>query len=123
MGGTAAAAPSVSEDATRAAAVDAATDNPAQANTAHVDPGQEYLNSFTAITGAFANDSAAGRIVGTAAGLVVGCPLGAVTGGTFTIAVPVLTPIGISGGSALGLLVGTFGSIVSGSHALAAVNG
>jgi hypothetical protein len=66
------------------------------------DPGAEYLNAFTAITGAFASDATVGRVVGTAVGVAVGCPLGALTGGTLTMAAPVLTPVGIIGGCALG---------------------
>lgn len=132
VGGTAAATPSVSDDATAVVsnsesttvAVDAATENPANAATQPTDPGTEYMNAFTAITGAFANDSTVGRVVGTGIGLAVGCPLGAVTGGSLTLAVPVLTPIGIIGGciiggSTLGFLGGTVGSIVSGSPAMA----
>ncbi|NKY43620.1 hypothetical protein [Nocardia cerradoensis] len=88
-----------------------------------IDPGTEYLNAFTAVTGAFASDSTVGRVVGTAAGVAIGCPLGAVTGGSLTIAAPVLTPVGIVGGcilgaGALGFVGGTVGSIISGSPAL-----
>ncbi|WP_063039349.1 hypothetical protein [Nocardia pseudovaccinii] len=94
-----------------------------QPSAGPADPGQEYLNAFTAITGAFANDSTAGRVVGTTIGVVVGCPLGAVTGGALTLPTAVLTPVGIVGGciigaSTLGFLGGTVGSIVTGSPAM-----
>ncbi|WP_433602371.1 hypothetical protein ACQPXH_11855 [Nocardia sp. CA-135953] len=97
----------------------AAAATPAPAVTP-VDPGAEYLNAINAVTGAFALDSTSGRLIGTAAGVIIGCPLGAVTGGSLTIAMPVLTPVGIVGGciiggSALGFLGGTVGSLVTGS--------
>ncbi|MFI7667681.1 hypothetical protein [Nocardia sp. NPDC049526] len=101
----------------------AVVDSSQQAGAAPADPGQEYLNAFTAITGAFANDSTAGRVVGTTIGVLVGCPLGAVTGGALTLPTAVLTPVGIVGGciigaSTLGFLGGTVGSIVTGSPAM-----
>ncbi|MFF0498376.1 hypothetical protein ACFYU5_18350 [Nocardia aobensis] len=89
-----------------------------------VDPTTEYLNAFDTIAGAWADDSTVGQVVGTAAGLAVGCPLGAITGGTLTIPVPVLTPIGIVGGcilgaGTLGFLGGMAGGIVTGGPSLA----
>ncbi|MBY8863569.1 hypothetical protein K7711_44380 [Nocardia sp. CA2R105] len=96
-----------------------AAGTPAPAS-APVDPGAEYLNAIDSVTGAFALDSTSGRLIGTAAGVIVGCPLGAVTGGSLTIAVPVLTPVGIVGGcivggSAGGFIGGTIGSLVTGT--------
>jgi hypothetical protein len=95
---------------------------PGAAPTGPVDPGQEYLNAFTGVAGAFANDSTVGRVIGTAAGVVIGCPLGAVTGGTLTLAMPALTPVGAIGGciigaGTLGFFGGLAGSIISGSPA------
>ncbi|NKY44458.1 hypothetical protein [Nocardia cerradoensis] len=97
--------------------------DPAPAGTP-VDPTTEYLNAFDTIAGAWADDSTVGQVVGTAAGLAVGCPLGAITGGTLTIPVPVLTPIGVVGGcilgaGTLGFLGGMAGGIVTGGPSLA----
>lgn len=108
-------------DTTPAAPAPAAAPQPA----APIDPGQEYLNAFTGVTGAFANDSTSGRVIGTAAGLLIGCPLGAVTGGVLTIPTVVLTPVGVIGGciigaSTLGFFGGLAGSIITGSPATGA---
>ncbi|WP_433710407.1 hypothetical protein ACQP2U_29230 [Nocardia sp. CA-084685] len=118
--GTATAEPDQATTPSTAAVVDSSQQQPGAAPT---DPGQEYLNAFTSITGAFANDSTAGRVVGTTIGVLVGCPLGAVTGGALTLPTAVLTPVGIVGGciigaSTLGFLGGTVGSIVTGSPAM-----
>ncbi|MBF6451192.1 hypothetical protein ACFYU5_34820 [Nocardia aobensis] len=121
-------APSRTQAASDQAQPVAGPDEGGATTPAPSDPGTEYLNAFTAITGAFAGDATVGRVIGTAAGVAVGCPLGALTGGTLTMAAPVLTPVGIVGGcvlgaGALGFVGGTVGSIISGSPALAAAVG
>ncbi len=93
---------------------------------AATDPVTAYTQAFVAVSGAFANDSTLGRVIGTGAGMVIGCPLGALTGGSLaTVAsLGTLTPIGIVGGciigaAGLGFVGGTVGSIISGSPAIA----
>ncbi|MFB7720031.1 hypothetical protein [Nocardia sp. NPDC056100] len=100
-------------------------DEPVPAAPATVDPAVEYMNSLAALNTAFAVDSSLGRVIGATAGVVVGCPLGALTGGTLTLPMPVLTPIGLIGGciigaGTLGFLAGTAGAVLSGSPAVAA---
>ncbi|WP_433622202.1 hypothetical protein [Nocardia sp. CA-120079] len=98
------------------------SEQPGPSPAAPVDPGQEYLDAFSRVAGAFALDSTSGRVVGTAAGIVIGCPLGAVTGGALTLPTAVLTPVGIVGGcvigaSTLGFFGGLAGSLITGSPA------
>ncbi|MFG3520897.1 hypothetical protein ACGF5S_11570 [Nocardia nova] len=119
------AAPAFAESGSPATATVAGDQGtPADPAGTPVDPTTEYLNAFDTIAGAWANDSTVGQVVGTAAGLAVGCPLGAITGGTLTIPVPVLTPIGIVGGcilgaGTLGFLGGMAGGIATGGPSLA----
>ncbi|MEV0247258.1 hypothetical protein AB0H76_11765 [Nocardia sp. NPDC050712] len=119
--GSGAAAAEATGPATVPAAQVAAVDQPARA----VDPTIEYLNALAAVNTAFAVDSSLGRVIGATAGFVIGCPLGALTGGTLTLPMPVLTPIGVIGGcvigaGTLGFLGGTAGAVLSGSPSMLA---
>ncbi|MCX4090835.1 hypothetical protein [Nocardia sp. alder85J] len=126
--GTAAAAPSGTDNAAVVAAPAAAPVDeqqaPGAAQSGPVDPNTEYTKAFDAIAMAWGNDSTLGRVVGSAIGAAVGCGLGAVTAGSLTIAVPVITPIMafggcVVGGGTAGFLGGTVGSIVTGAGPLA----
>ncbi|MGW0250523.1 hypothetical protein ACWDYH_28220 [Nocardia goodfellowii] len=97
---------------------------PADAPAGPVDPTTAYLGAIDALGMAWSSNSLMGQVVGTAAGLAVGCPLGALTGGTLTMVMPVLTPVGIVGGcilgaGAMGFLGGIAGSLITGGPALA----